>query len=88
MQGFAQTAAAGGLRAPPCGPMAELQLLVQKRPGPQVQPRPDDLLPHHPQFGCDQVNGLACCSVVPALGAAVNKRPDWADELISFYSFH
>lgn len=57
MQGFAQAAAAGGLRAPPCGQMAGLQASAPKRRRP-VQLWPEGLLPPHHHFGYNQVNGF------------------------------
>lgn len=55
-QAGAQAAAAGGLRAPPCVHMADLQrqaagLLLRvrrRRGGGQVQPSAEGLLPHRP----------------------------------------
>lgn len=64
VQGLPPTVAAGGLRAPPRGQTAELQRRVQKCPGRQVRLCPEVLLPHHPQFCSNQVNGFTHCSAI------------------------
>lgn len=55
-----QSAAAGGLRAPPRGQRAQLRLFVPERPGGLVQPAAQVPPPPPARVHCDEVDGSSC----------------------------